>query len=399
MIWNALILALRAIRRNMLRSFLTMLGIVIGVGAVIIMVTIGSGATLEVQRQITSLGSNLIMIRLGQRFGFPATAVPFKIGDVDAILREIDGLNAVAPQAIESLNVIYGSGNWSTSVTGSNNDFFKAGNWTIAQGRLFSDGELRGGMAVCLIGDTIRRELFKNEDPIGLRLRLNKVSCEIIGLLAPKGQSAMGRDQDDTVILPLRTFHRRISGNTDIRTILVSVKDNVSTSKVQNHLEALMRERRHIADNQDSDFHILDTKEIANAQTQTTKILTGLLGSVAAVSLLVGGIGIMNIMLVSVTERTREIGIRLAIGALEREVLLQFLIEAVVLSALGGIFGVIIAIIGSIVIADLVEIPFVFRPEIVIIAFLFSAFVGVVFGYFPARKAARLNPIDALRHE
>ena len=399
MLWNTLMLAIRAICRNILRSFLTILGIVIGVGAVIIMVTVGSGATLEVQRQIASLGSNLLMIRVGQRFGSPSSANSFSIEDANAISRDIDSINAVAPQAMESMSVIYGSQNWSTSVTGTTNDFFSAGNWIIAQGRIFSDGELRGGKTVCLIGNTIKRELFKNDDPIGLRLRLNKISCEIIGVLAPKGQSAMGRDQDDTVVMPIRAFHRRISGNTDVRVILVSVKDGVSTSQIQDRLELLLRERRHIADNQDNDFHILDTKEIANAHTQTTKILTGLLGSVAAVSLLVGGIGIMNIMLVSVTERTREIGIRLAIGALEREVLLQFLIEAVVLSILGGTFGVIIAIIGSIVIADLLEIPFVFRPEVVILAFLFSALIGVIFGYFPARKAARLNPIDALRHE
>jgi putative ABC transport system permease protein len=294
---------------------------------------------------------------------------------------------------------IYGNRNWSTTVTGSNNDYFSVANWTLAEGREFSGSELRAGAAVCIIGDTVRRELFGNQSPLGDKLRLNKISCQVIGLLEAKGQSMGGRDQDDLILIPLRTFWRRIAGNQDVQLIYVSARDGVSTSKVQRDIELLMRERRRISANEDDDFNVRDMKEIAEALTGTTQVLTTLLGAVAAVSLLVGGIGIMNIMLVSVTERTREIGIRLAIGALEREVLLQFLVEAVVLSSLGGIIGISLAVAGSYALAGLMGMPVVLNAGIMLLAFLFSAAVGVIFGYFPARKAARLDPIEALRYE
>jgi putative ABC transport system permease protein len=250
-----------------------------------------------------------------------------------------------------------------------------------------------------VIGETVRAKLFGKDDPIGSRIRLNKLSCEVIGLLAAKGQSNMGNDQDDIVILPLRTFQRRVAGNTDVSLIQVSVRDGAPTAKAKQAITQLLRARRHLSASQDDNFDVMDLKEIATMLSGTTRLLTALLGAVAAVSLLVGGIGIMNIMLVSVTERTREIGTRLAIGALESEVLLQFLVEAVVLSSFGGLIGIVLALGSSVVLAGVLQIPFVFNASIVIVAFLFSAAVGVVFGYFPARKAARLDPIEALRHE
>ena len=401
MFWNALLLALREIRRNLMRSSLTMLGIVIGVASVIIMVNLGSGATLQVSQQISNLGSNLLMLRSGQHLGFGqrSEAKPFKLADVSAITEEVGGVAGVAPVASMGLVAIYGNRNWSTTVTGTNNQYFPVGNWTLAKGREFSTSELRAGAAVCILGDSVRKELFGSQNALGERLRLNKLSCQIVGLLQAKGQSVGGRDQDDIVIIPLRTFWRRIAGNQDVQLIYVSARDGVSTSKVKRDIEILMRERRRISSTEDDDFNVRDMKEIAEALTGTTQVLTTLLGAVAAVSLLVGGIGIMNIMLVSVTERTREIGIRLAIGALEREVLLQFLVEAVVLSSFGGIIGIALAVGASYGLTSLMNMPFVLNPGIMMLAFLFSAAVGVIFGFFPARKAARLDPIEALRYE
>ncbi|MCW9046664.1 MAG: ABC transporter permease [Gammaproteobacteria bacterium] len=401
MLWNALLLAMREIRRNIMRSFLTILGIVIGVAAVIIMVTIGGGATAQVTEQISSLGSNLLMVSPGQRLGMGqrSSAAAFRMDDAEAISREISNISAVAPSSTQGATVVFGNENWSTSISGSTNEFFKAGNWTFKSGRPFTDSELRAGKAVCIIGETVRKELFGRQNPLDQKIRLAKLSCQIIGLLEAKGQSAMGTDQDDRVILPLRTFQRRLAGNQDIRQIHISIKDGASTQKAKQAITQLLRERRHLSNNEEDDFSVMDMKEIAKMLSGTTRVLTMLLGAVAAVSLLVGGIGIMNIMLVSVTERTREIGIRLAIGALEREVLLQFLVEAVALSSLGGIIGIILALAGSVALADLMQVPFIFNEGIVIISFLFSAAVGVIFGYFPARKAAHLDPIEALRHE
>jgi len=398
---NALILALREVRRNVMRSFLTILGIVIGVAAVITMVTLGSGATLQVTEQIASLGSNLLMITPGQRMGMGQRSIAsqFDLDDAEAITREIFSVKAVAPASGQTVVAVSGNENWSTLVTGTNNQYFEVGNWTLAFGRQFTDGEERTGKAVCIVGNTVRNELFGSQDPLGSKIRLEKFSCQVIGLLEAKGQSMMGTDQDDTIIVPLRTFQRRISGSQDIARIQVSVEEGASTDKVARDITRLMRERRHIAANEDNDFSVMDMKEIARMLTGTTQVLTMLLGAVAAVSLLVGGIGIMNIMLVSVTERTREIGIRLAIGALGREVLLQFLVEAVVLSSFGGLLGIALAIFASLGLASLLQVPFVLEPAIVLLAFLFSAAVGVIFGYFPARRAAQLDPIDALRHE
>jgi putative ABC transport system permease protein len=402
MLINTIVLALREIRRNLLRSFLTILGIVIGVGAVITMVTLGNGATQAVKDQISSLGSNLLMVRPGQRLGpgsGAAGAPAFRESDGEAIIAQIAGIKAVAPELRASVTVIGNGRNWSTSITGTTNAYFQTNNWQLASGRIFEDTEERAGAAVCLIGETVRRELFGNTTALGEQLRVRQFSCEIIGVLAPKGRAAMGGDQDDIVLLPLHTVQRRVVGNQRVSTLLVSMNDDSESERVMKSLTQLLRERRKLAPEDDDNFNVLDTRQIAETLSGTTKVMTTLLGAVAAVSLLVGGIGIMNIMLVSVTERTREIGLRLAIGALEREVLLQFLIEAVTLSMLGGVIGIVLSAAASLVLADVMEVPYLFNPGINVMSFVFSAIIGVVFGYFPARRAARLDPIDALRHE
>ncbi|HEY3489501.1 MAG TPA: ABC transporter permease [Candidatus Deferrimicrobiaceae bacterium] len=402
MIWNALLLAIREVRRNVLRSFLTILGIVIGVAAVIVMVTLGGGATAKVTEEISSLGSNMLMVMPGQfrgPGGATASVQPFKEADAEAVSREISSVAAAAPVATTSMNAVSGNRNRSTSVTGSNGSFLRVRNWSLDAGRPFTDSELRAGKAVCLVGSTVRKELFGGQDPVGATIRLQKFSVQVVGTLKSKGQAAMGQDQDDVIVIPLHTFQRRISGKQDVPLIQVSARDGASTTKAKQDLETLMRERRHLAPSAENDFSVMDMKELATAMSGTTKVLTSLLSAVATVSLLVGGIGIMNIMLVSVTERTREIGIRLAIGALEREVLLQFLVEAVTLSSLGGVIGIAIALASCYGLAGVLQVPFLFNPSIVVVALLFSAAVGVIFGYFPARKAAQLDPIEALRHE
>jgi len=401
MLWNTILLALREIRRNVMRSFLTVLGIVIGVGAVITMVTIGGGATLQVQQQIASMGSNMLMVSPGKRLGPGQSSgnVPFKEADVEAIMREVGSIAAVAPVSSRSVQAILGNQNWTTQVTGSDNNYFYVTKRTVGTGRQFSESELRSGAAVCVIGETVRKKLFGGQDTLGEKLRLQKLSCEVIGILAEKGQSTMGQDQDDVVVIPIRTLQRRITGYHELSLIQVSELDGASTDKARQDISKLMRERRHLAPSDDDNFNVMDMKEIATMLTSTTQLLTALLSAVAAVSLLVGGIGIMNIMLVSVTERTREIGVRLAIGALEREVLTQFLVEAVVLSSLGGIIGIILALVASVWLGSVLRVPFVFNAPIIFVSFLFSAAVGMIFGYFPALKAARLDPIEALRHE
>ncbi|MBL8317035.1 MAG: ABC transporter permease [Burkholderiaceae bacterium] len=400
MFFNTLLLALREIRRNLLRSFLTMLGIVIGVSAVITMVTLGNGATRAVQTQIASLGSNLLMILPGQRMGPGGGGGPaFQAADVDAVRQQVGGLQGVAPEVRSGATLVANGRNWSAQVTGSNNDWFQVANWTLAGGRIFEPDEQRVGAAVCLIGATVRRELWGSTDPVGEQLRVKKFSCTVIGLLGPKGQGAMGNDQDNLIVLPLATMQRRVVGHTRVNTILVSMADHTDAEQTKAALTDLMRERRKLAEGEDNNFNVLDTRQIADTMSGTTQVMTMLLGAVAAVSLVVGGIGIMNIMLVSVTERTREIGVRLAIGALEREVLLQFLVEAVVLAALGGLIGIVLATAASLGLAGLMGIPYQFDATINLASFVFSAGIGVVFGYFPARRAARLDPIEALRHE
>jgi putative ABC transport system permease protein len=401
MLIESLKLAYQAIRRNALRSFLTVLGIVIGVAAVIAMVTIGNGTTAKVTADISRLGSNLLFVRPGQ-FGpgrASTDAKAFNVRDLEALRTQLTGVRAVAPVAQKSFTVIYGGENRVTVVNGTDLDYFITQDWMLSAGRQFLEAEVRGGRAVCILGQTVREKLFGATEAVGQNIRVKNVSCEVIGLLEARGQSSMGTDQDDVVLLPLRAFHRRLAGNTDIGTIAISAQDGVDTSKVQADVERLLRERRNIARGQEDDFSVRDLRQLAQTVAGTTAMLTGLLGAVAAVSLLVGGIGIMNIMLVSVTERTREIGIRLAIGALESQVLMQFLVEAVVLSLFGGLLGILLGLGLAWLATKGLDVPFLIDPTIVLVAFGFSALVGVVFGYFPARRAARLDPIEALRHE
>tara|TARA_R110000772_G_scaffold215694_2_gene326240 strand:+ start:82537 stop:83742 length:1206 start_codon:yes stop_codon:yes gene_type:complete len=401
MVFETVKLALQAILRNSLRSFLTVLGIVIGVGAVIAMVTIGNGTAAKVSADLAKLGTNLLFVRPGQFGPGRATsdAKPFTFRDVEALRDQLHGVRAVAPIAQTSATVIAGSESRKTTVAGTDNAYLTTQNWTLSEGRAFFDGEIRAGRAACILGETVRDELFGGADALGRNIRVKNVSCEVIGILTPKGQSSFGTDQDDIVLMPLRAVQRRLIGNTDVGRINVSAEDGVETAKVQTDIERLLRERRNITSAKDDDFSVRDMKQVLETQTGTAKVLTGLLGAVAGVSLLVGGIGIMNIMLVSVTERTREIGIRLAIGAQESQVLMQFLVEAVVLSLLGGLIGILLGLGLAGLAAAAMRLPFLVDPLIVVVAFLFSAAVGVVFGYFPARHAARLDPIEALRHE
>jgi putative ABC transport system permease protein len=393
---NALLLALRAIRRNLMRSTLTTLGIVIGVASVIVMVNLGSSATAQVSKEITSLGSNLLMVTPA---GQSTDVKLFNIDDVEAIRREVRGIASTSPIASKSMKAVLGNRNHSTQVSGIDSSYFRVGNWRLAKGREFSASELSVGTAVCILGDAVSKELFGAQQPLGEKVRINKLSCRVIGLLKSRGQSSNGGNQDNLILMPLRTFWRRIAGNQNVEMISVSGQAGYSTFKIRKDIERLLRERRHIHATEADNFAVQDMKEIAEAMAGATQILTTLLGTVAAVSLLVGGIGIMNIMLVSVTERTREIGIRLAIGAQEHDVLLQFLVEAIVLSSLGGIIGIVLALLTSFALASLLNMPLVVNPEIIILAFLFSALVGGIFGYFPARKAAKKDPIEALRFE
>jgi len=396
------ILAFREIRRHLLRSFLTVLGIVIGVAAVVTMVTLGHGATAAVKEQISGLGANILQIRPGQGFGRGGGGPPppdFELSDADAIRVQVSGLLAVIPSVQSSATVVHNAANWSTSINGTTSDYFPAYTWKIKTGRNFTTAEEQAGRAVCIIGTTIQKKLFESDDPMGQQIRMKDVPCEVIGILESRGQGGFGNDQDDVVFMPLKTVQRRLLGDRKVRFIVAKVDEAYDTQAVQNAIKTLLRERRNIISGKLDDFTIFDTAQISQALQGTTQIMTALLGAVAAVSLLVGGIGIMNIMLVSVTERTREIGIRLAIGAVAREVLTQFLVEAVALSCLGGLIGLLLALVATVLLSPVLQVPFIFDLPINLLAFGFSALIGVVFGYFPARRAASLNPIEALRHE
>ncbi|MGQ3486747.1 ABC transporter permease [Roseovarius pacificus] len=395
-------LALQAILRNPTRSFLTVLGVVIGVAAVIAMVTLGRGSTVQVTSDVEKLGANLLMLSPGQsRFGPSAnsgSARAFSERDVQTITDQLASVETAAPMGSSSLVAVFGNENYRTSVSGTTNQYLLATDWDIAQGRGFTEAEQQAGKPVCILGKTVRDELFGMTDPLGEKLRLGPISCTVTGVLEAKGASSFGTDQDDIVMIPFRTFARRIAGTSDVRLIYVSVRDGFSTTRTIDDLTALLRETRRIGPGEEDDFAIRDMEQLASMLTGITDVLTGLLSAVAAVSLLVGGIGIMNIMLVSVTERTREIGIRMAVGAQARQVLMQFLVEAVVLSGLGGIMGILLGLAFGAVGTRMLNVPFVIDIQIVLLAFVFSALVGVIFGYFPARRAARLDPIDALRH-
>ncbi|MBI1220074.1 MAG: FtsX-like permease family protein [Rhodobacteraceae bacterium] len=402
MLLEALRQAVQAILRNMLRSFLTVLGIVIGVAAVIAMLTVGQGSTTQVKSDVAKLGNNLLIVRPGQGGGpgvSAGTAPSLSERDAAAIEAEVPAVSTAAPLSAGSMAVVFGNQNHTTNVTGTDNRYLAATGWTMAKGRDFYDSDILSGAAVCILGETVRQALFGAGDPIGADIRFRQVSCRVVGLLAPKGASSFGTDQDDLVLMPLRAFQRRIAGNQEVATIFASVRDGQTTDKAKAAIEALMRERRHIGPGENDDFNVFDLKQIATMLTGISTVLTGLLSAVAGVSLLVGGIGIMNIMLVSVTERTREIGIRLAIGATEAQVLVQFLVEAVVLSLAGGVIGILTGLALGFTGSRILHVPFSPDPWVMLLAFGFSAAVGVIFGFFPARRAARLDPIEALRHQ
>ncbi len=402
MFGTTIILALLSIRRHILRSFLTILGIVIGVGAVVTMVTLGKATTAAVQQQISALGTNILQVRPGQGFGRGGGGPrppDFKPEDVTAIAQQVAGVTAVAPQASATATAIYEGANWSTTINGTTADIFKVQPWPLQSGRIWSRQEETAGKAVCIVGNTVVKNLFQGGRAVGKRFRVGPISCDVIGVLTARGQAGFGGDQDDTVVMPIKAVQRRFTGSRDVRLMMVGVDQAYSTENVQAAISDLLRERRKITGVTEDDFNIFDTKQISDTLTGTTRLLTQIVATVAAISLIVGGIGIMNIMLVSVTERTREIGIRLAIGAVANEVLLQFLVEAVALSMLGGVIGLVIAQAAIAGITPLMQVPWTFDLRINIIAFAISAVIGVVFGYFPARRAAALNPIDALRHE
>ncbi|MFY9081033.1 ABC transporter permease [Aliarcobacter butzleri] len=403
MLSNAFLIAIKEIRRNILRSILTILGIVIGVASVIAMVMIGDGTTASVKESITKLGTNMLTLRVGQeRRGPPRednSSKPFQNEDITAIKNEIQNIKGVAAENSTKMNIVYGNKSNNSSVIGTNNDYFIIKDWALKDGRIFDDSELSSGKSSCIIGTTIVTQLFGDENPIGASIRLKNMACNVIGVLASKGAAAFGNDQDEIVIVPLKMYQRKIKGDKDVSSIIISITEERYIENAKTEITSLMQERRAVKIGEPDNFHIRDMKDILDTMTSTTNMLTYLLGSIAAISLLVGGIGIMNIMLVSVTERTREIGTRLAIGAMESEVLLQFLVEAVVLSTWGGIIGIFLGLGIGYTIVNMMQLPFIINNQIIIISFVFSTLIGIIFGYFPARKAARLNPIDALRYE
>jgi len=401
MFFNAFIIALREIRRNLTRAFLTVLGVVIGVAAVITMVTLGRGATETVKAQISSMGSNPLVLRAGQGGGGEGVAL-FSTADVRAIEGQIAGLKSVAPLARGGASAVVLENARVTDIQGTTPEYFGIANWKLSQGRFFDQADLTDGAPVCVIGETIRRELFGKQEAVGSKIRLKTTSVLVIGVTAPKGQAGWGDDLDDNIIMPITTLRRRIeakASNQNIDQVMISGEDGYPSEAIVSDVSTLMRERRGLKGTAQNNFSVSDTRQIAEAVSSSTAVMTSLLGAVAGVSLLVGGIGIMNIMLVSVTERTREIGIRLAIGARAREVLLQFLVEAVTLSCVGGAVGITLAYGLCSTLAKVVGAPFLFDPKINIIAFVFSAAIGIIFGFMPARRAAGLDPIEALRHE
>lgn len=398
MLGATFLLALREIRRHLMRSILTTLGIIIGVAAVVTMVTLGNGVTASVQEEISSLGSNNFIV-------FPVRADrgpirQFEIDDIRAVEQQIAGVEVAAGNVSASSTAFYNGQDWDTTVTGADRKFLEAQSIDVVEGRPFTQAEETAGQNVCLLGPKVREALFLPDvSPVGEEMRLGEVPCTVVGLLEERGQGGGGADDDDTVFMPLKTVQRRFRGSDSLDFFVVKYDAAYSASVIQDSLVRLLRERRLLQGDAPNDFNIIDTAQVNDALGAVTGALTAMVAVIASISLLVGGIGIMNIMLVSVTERTREIGIRLAIGALASEVRLQFLTEAVVLCALGGLAGLLLAFLASYSLAGVIDVPFVFDPAINILSFLFASGMGIVFGYYPARRASQLDPIDALRHE
>jgi putative ABC transport system permease protein len=401
---NTFRLALRALARNKMRSALTMLGIIIGVGAVIAVVSIGQGAQYMVQQGIQAMGTNVVFIAAGSgrpggiRVGYGGVKT-LTIDDLNAILREIPLIKQAAPSVNSRRQIVYGNQNWSTVVNGTTPNYFEIRNWSIQSGSVFSDEEVDLAANVCVIGTTVAKNLFLDENPVGKTLRIGTLPFRVDGVLESKGQNVIGQDQDDAVYAPYTTVQRKISGITWVQFINASAISPVASVAAVAPITSLLRERHRIRPGVDDDFFVRTQSEVADLMNQTQGIMTMLLGGIASVSLLVGGIGIMNIMLVSVTERTREIGVRMAVGATESDVQQQFLVEAVTLSMMGGAIGIILGLVGSALISDFLSWPTLVSVKAIVTAAIFSAAVGIFFGYYPARKAARLDPIEALRYE
>ena len=400
-------IALRALMVNKMRSALTMLGIIIGVGAVITMVAVGSGAKQRIAEQIASMGSNLLIVLSGSstsgglRFG-SGTVPTLTVDDAKAILTEIPAVKYVAPTLGGVAQVVFGNQNWSTIVNGTTPEVLEIRDWRLSSGRSFTQQDVDGATKVCLLGQTVVDNLFGGIDPIGHVVRIKKVPFTVLGVLASKGQSTWGQDQDDTIFIPLTTAQKRLFGMQFpgmVRVIAVQAREPELMKDVENQINDLLRQRHRIQPKQENDFSVRNLTEIMATAEQSADVMSYLLGAIASISLIVGGIGIMNIMLVSVTERTREIGIRIAVGAKGRDILLQFLIESLVLSLIGGMMGIGIGIAGTLVLASFTQWPILFSINAILLAFLFSGSVGVFFGFYPARKASMLNPIEALRYE
>jgi putative ABC transport system permease protein len=399
MIWDAVLLAIRELRRNLMRALLTTLGVVIGVSAVIAMVTMGNGATASIANQIASLGRNALILTPFVEGGSPTDRRAFTMGDVAALRRDVSHVRVVSPEVTAAVTAVAGSNNHSTQVTGGDEGYFILHETQLASGRSFNEAEIRSGRAACILGETVRKQLFGSGDPLGQTIRVKNVACQVIGLLVAEGPDTFGNDRDNNMLMPLKAVQRRLNGNNDIPFVWLAGDTAQAVPDIIKQVQELMRERRRIAPGEKDNFNVEDLAQITQTIGQVTGVMTLFVAAVAGVSLLVGGIGIMNIMLVSVTERTREIGIRLAIGAREKDVLTQFLVEAVMMSVLGGIIGILLGLGLSYAGTSLFNFPFIPSMAIIVIAFVFSAAIGIGFGFFPARKAARLDPIEALRHE
>jgi len=408
-VWQSVRIAIRALRVNKLRSALTMLGIIIGVAAVIAMVGVGAGAQARVAEQIQSLGSNLLIVLSGSvtssgiRLG-TGSQLTISEDDATAIAREAPSVQVAAPSVRGSGQVVYGNLNWATVIQGVTVDYFEARDWPVVDGRQINAEDVDGATKVALVGQTTALNLFGESEPLGQIIRIKKVPFTVVGVLSRKGQNSWGQDQDDVMLIPISTAKKKVLGTSQanpraVGAISVKIRPGEDMEEAENQIRALLRQRHRLQPFQDDDFWLRNLSEVLQTQEESSKVMTYLLAAIASVSLLVGGIGIMNIMLVSVTERTREIGLRMAVGARRRHILLQFLIEAVTLSLIGGIIGIALGLSGSRAISYFAEWRTVVAPEAIVVAFGFAAGIGIFFGFYPARKASRLDPIEALRYE